>query len=103
MYNGYKSRNQMYRGETVCKMGRATNYQRCSTIKWTSIGNGSGSSYIGRLVNTNSKISKIGDSGGPWFNRGYAYGIHQGSSSSYSYFTPIGTPLWYHGLTLAAN
>ncbi|MCP3935565.1 MAG: hypothetical protein GY708_09370 [Actinomycetia bacterium] len=92
---GYKSRNQMYIGEEVCVMGRATNYQRCADIEHRTASNGN----VSRLMRMDADISQQGDSGAPWFYWTTAYGVHHGKSNGNSAFTPVGTPLWYSNLT----
>lgn len=39
-----------------------------------------------------------GDSGGPWFNGGYAIGMTSGSAGGWGYFQPVLEALQYYGL-----
>lgn len=96
--SGYSSRNQFYKGQWTCVFGRSTEVSRCGRIDdlWASNTGG-----IGRLIATDRNMTQRGDSGGPYFINSTAHGIHQGVPGNKSAFTPVGTPLWYHGLTFA--
>ena len=59
--------------QRLCRNGRKT-HQKCDTVRKLSVCKGN----ICKLVQMETHNSKDGDSGGPYFVNGVAYGIHQG-------------------------
>lgn len=81
-------------GESVCRRGKTTGYD-CGTIFNTSYK----PTYAGACPSgpCNSTFALVedtyvqgGDSGGPWFLGGYAYGITKGYTASYSIYSKLG-------------
>lgn len=72
-------------GTVVCHFGRTTG-QSCGKVKnpYVNAGGRTG------LVVMDSSKSDTGDSGGPWFYGGAAYGIHFGRVDGLSAWTPAG-------------
>ncbi|QVJ03466.1 hypothetical protein KGD82_27665 (plasmid) [Nocardiopsis eucommiae] len=70
-------------GTSICKYGRTTG-RSCSTVRQRQVSAGGKSN----LVVMNSTNSRGGDSGGPWYNGGTAYGIHMGRVGGRAAFTP---------------
>ncbi|MDX3134739.1 S1 family peptidase [Streptomyces europaeiscabiei] len=60
-------------GTSICKFGR-TSGKTCSTVRYKNVNAGG----LGHMVVMNGNACKPGDSGGPWFSGGTAYGIHTG-------------------------
>lgn len=60
-------------GTSVCKFGR-TSGKTCSTVKYRNVSLGS----LKHMVVVNGSACQGGDSGGPWYFGGTAYGIHTG-------------------------
>lgn len=73
-----KSRTNQVVGGYVCKYGKTSNYT-CGYISDKNFSYQSSATYI-RVDNTASypNLSDVGDSGGPWFLTGDAYGTHVG-------------------------
>jgi hypothetical protein len=44
---------------------------------------------LGKMVRTTNPTSTGGDSGGGWSYDNEVFGVHEGASSTYAYFTPI--------------
>ncbi|GAB3995599.1 DNRLRE domain-containing protein [Nocardioides marmoraquaticus] len=97
------------KGQFVCVFGRTSNGSReyhgeqlptCSTIRKV---NTSARGYDG-LASLGSHVTKPGDSGGPWYSGGYAYGVHSGTHVrrwvTRSQFTPVYGNLLDMGLIL---
>ncbi len=89
---GRKLNRFMDVGDVVCRFGRSTG-SRCTAINrlWVSWTNSDNGITYASLVRTNYCNSSVGDSGGPWYTGGTAWGIHQGKfpGSSYCLFTTI--------------
>ncbi|ALO07999.1 putative serine protease [Streptomyces venezuelae] len=60
-------------GTQICKFGR-TSGKTCSTVKYRDVS----VSTLKHMVVMNGNACKPGDSGGPWYYGGTAYGIHTG-------------------------
>uniref|UniRef100_UPI0031DDBED4 S1 family peptidase n=1 Tax=Streptomyces hawaiiensis TaxID=67305 RepID=UPI0031DDBED4 len=60
-------------GTSICKFGR-TSGKTCSTVKYRNVTVGS----LKHMVVMKGNACKPGDSGGPWYYGGTAYGIHTG-------------------------
>lgn len=75
--------------DVLCVFG-AVSGRGCATVDALNLCRIS-SREICSLARVNADLTQGGDSGGPWFAGGYAYGIHAGSSSAVnkSYFTPV--------------
>ena len=87
------------KGQWLGLFGRKTNgyieapqnsiIRTCTTVGKLSTSRGK---YDG-LVSVSRKVSKSGDSGGPWYSGGVAYGVHSGwhwrKSNKRSQFTPV--------------
>lgn len=75
-------------GTKVCHFGKTTGAS-CSTVDDNYINcQPSGGIKVYGLVKAKHYISAGGDSGGPWYYGGRAYGIHYGKCSGESAFTP---------------
>ncbi|WP_411079707.1 S1 family peptidase [Streptomyces sp. cmx-18-6] len=74
-------------GTSICHYGRTTN-KSCSKVKYRDVS----ASGLKHMVVMEANVSKGGDSGGPWYSAGTAYGIHKGVISmggrERSWFTP---------------
>ncbi len=73
-----KSRTNQVVGGYVCKYGQTSNYT-CGYISDKNFSHKGSATYI-RVDNTAgyTDLSQAGDSGGPWFLTGDAYGTHVG-------------------------
>lgn len=67
----------MYPGNTVCRFGRASNTDGCTSIILV----GASINGAGSLVRTGDTGMVTGDSGGPWYNGGSAYGLSKAFST----------------------
>lgn len=81
-------------GEGVCRRGKVTGFD-CGTIVSTSYKpTYSGACPSGPCNSTFALVSDapidFGDSGGPWFVGGYAYGITKGKTGSYAIYSKLG-------------
>ncbi len=74
-------------GTSLCKYGKTTG-KTCSKVKYRNVS----TPRLRHLVMTEKYVSSGGDSGGPWYSGGTAYGIHLGSlpkgGAKRSVFTP---------------
>lgn len=76
-------------GMWVAKYGKVTGYGSTTVKEYAGcVTYTDGKTWCG-LYRTNGQITQNGDSGGPWFYVGRAYGIHSGSGTAGSLFTPI--------------
>jgi streptogrisin C len=89
-------------GTTLCKFGEKTG-RTCGTVqeRGTSLTTQSGTSD--NLVRTTGMTVDTGDSGGPVFKGGYAYGLVKGFQGGNYYYTPVGAALNKFGLNLCFN
>ncbi len=70
-------------GEGVCQYGRASNSRDCTlNVFDVSIACTLSGVFNDRLVQMNAITSVPGDSGGPWFSAGRAYGSQKGHCNS---------------------
>ncbi|MFI6503927.1 S1 family peptidase [Nonomuraea typhae] len=76
-------------GTMICKYGYTTG-ANCATVKYRNVTGGTWDDGRPRkgLVRMNTRISKPGDSGGPYYYGGKAYGLTTGSGPGRSYWTP---------------
>ena len=86
-----RSRSRQSVGNYVCKNGKTTGY-RCGYIQSKSFA----PSYVPSVNSTfiyvdgrSTNLSEGGDSGGPWFNGGTAFGTHSGGAGNDSVYMPI--------------
>lgn len=81
---GTRSRSNQSVGDYVCKYGKTTGYT-CGYIETTSYCYDGACTWI-RVGRDGYNLSEGGDSGGPWFNGGTAFGSHTlgiGDDSAY--------------------
>lgn len=100
---GTKARGDQWDGEWVCKYGAATHYT-CGQIAdrfYTSYYPYNDPSYV-RVSNAGERICFEGDSGGPWYNGGTAYGITNGCAGNDGIYMAINY-VQYTGLTVLVN
>lgn len=65
-------------GEQICAFGRAVNVRKCENVNSVSMTCTYGGINQSKMVQMNQRLLGGGDSGGPWFVGGKAYGIHGG-------------------------
>ena len=95
--SGVKSASTFAYGDTVCRYGRKTGNDCYELAAWNV------SKYMGdpyyttmyKLACGNSRKADGGDSGGPWYSGGIAWGIHQGSVSFTGVLKDCFTPADY--------
>ena len=77
---GTMPRNNQAVGSVVCKYGMTTGYT-CGTIssKTFDLGANHNATFVRVNNYPSANLSEAGDSGGPWFVEGYAYGTHFGA------------------------
>ncbi len=78
-------KNHLYMdvGDLVCRYGRVTgNGSGCKTIKQLFVSATSNNGTYSSLIRTHPSGSDSGDSGGPWYVGGTAWGIHKGTFDS---------------------
>lgn len=88
-----------YVGKSLCHRGSNTGYS-CGLVTsisytpaWSNACNGATCSATFVRVAGASLAEKDGDSGGPWFSGGTAYGIHKGGSGATSNAWAVYTPI----------
>lgn len=79
-------------GDYVCSRGKTSGF-RCGNVTSTAyrpIWDGACPSRCNaHFVRVGTGNSTGGDSGGPWFNGNAGYGVHKGSGSDFSVYTPV--------------
>jgi hypothetical protein len=99
-YRAVTKRVKPRTGMRACLFGRKTEgtydgKRTCTEVDDLGVSAKYGSQDYDGLARTDRRVSRTGDSGGPWFWGGGAIGIHSGSgdrlldNDGWSYFTPI--------------
>lgn len=78
---GVEPRTSISVGEQICGFGQRTDERVCETVTAVSIACGptEGGFTHERMVQMSARLMRGGDSGGPWFVGGRAYGLHSGA------------------------
>lgn len=87
--NGYQTTSGMT-GQSICRYGKASNSQSCGhTVTKTGVSVTTSGITVNKVALTNTTTSTSGDSGGPWFKGGEAFGINKGRYGTQGMFTQI--------------
>lgn len=92
---GVAPRTQQPAGSTACHYGKTTGYS-CGTIDTNELCNTVNGQTGCRWVRVTGASHAGGDSGGPWFYGGYAYGIHASGSGNTTVYMPVDN-MYDHG------
>jgi streptogrisin D len=85
-----------YYGLYVCKSGSTTGLT-CGYVYATGVTICYAQGCVGDLARSNAYAAP-GDSGGSWFNGGYAIGLTSGGGGGWTYFQPVAEALYAYGV-----
>jgi len=85
-----------YYGLYVCKSGSTTGVT-CGYVYATGVTICYAQGCVGGLAQSNA-YAAAGDSGGSWFNGGYAIGLTSGGGGGWTFFQPVAEALYAYGV-----